>query len=125
MDRKTVLVVDDDSVFAESVTVVLETRYEVLTAGNGTEAFERIAERKPDLIILDVMMDYMSEGFDVARKLRGDPATKDTPLIMLTGVDQRFDYRLEQDESWVPCDRFLEKPVEPEKLLAEVSALLG
>ena len=125
MDRKTVLVVDDDPVFVASLTAILETRYEVRAAGNGTEAFERIDEHRPDLIVLDVMMDYLSEGFDVARKLRGDPSMKDIPLIMLTGVDQRYDYRLEQDESWVPCDRFLEKPVEPEKLLAEVSALLG
>ncbi len=125
MARKTVLVVDDDQVFVAAVTAILETNYEVRTAGNGTEAFESVAELKPDLIVLDVMMDYLSEGFDVARKLRGDPVMKDIPLVMLTGVDQRFDYRLEQDESWVPCDRFLEKPVEPEKLLAEVSALLG
>ena len=54
-------------------------------------------------------MDYMSEGFDVARKLRTNPATRSIPLIMLTGVDQLYNYRLEQDESWVPCDRYLEK----------------
>ena len=44
---------------------------------------------------------------------------------MLTGVDRMYDYRMEQDESWVPCDRFLEKPVEPETLIAEVEALIG
>jgi CheY-like chemotaxis protein len=69
-------------------------------------------------------MDYMSEGFDVARKLRTDPETRSIPLIMLTGVDRMYNYRLEQDESWVPCDRYLEKPIEPETLLAEVEALI-
>jgi CheY-like chemotaxis protein len=83
-----------------------------------------IGEERPDLIVLDVMMDYLSEGFDVARRLRTDPATKSIPLIMLTGVDQTYNYRLEQDESWVPFDRYLEKPIDPEKLLAEVAALI-
>lgn len=125
MATKTVLLVDDDPVFVAAVSAVLESRYRVLTAANGTQAFEKITQGHPDLIILDVMMDYMSEGFDVARKLRQDPETKSIPLIMLTGVDERYDFREEADESWVPCDRFLEKPVEPEALLAEVEALIG
>jgi len=124
MDRKKVLIADDDPVFVLAVTSVLETRYAVRSASNGTEALKMVGQDRPDLIVLDVMMDYMSEGFDVARKLRGDPETKDIPVILLTGVDQRFDYRLEQDESWVPCNLFLEKPIEPDKLLAEVSALI-
>jgi CheY-like chemotaxis protein len=124
MARKTVLIADDDSVFVLAVRAVLEGQYAVRSASNGTEALRMIREEPPDLIVLDVMMDYLSEGFDVARELRGDPGMKSIPLIMLTGVDQRFDYRLEQDEGWVPCDRFLEKPVEPQDLLAEVAALL-
>ena len=125
MERKTVLIADDDPVFVAAVTAVLETRYTVRSAANGTEALEKIGEEHPDLIVLDVMMDYMSEGFDVARKLRTNPETQSIPLIMLTGVDQLYNYRLEQDESWVPCDRYLEKPIEPETLLAEVESLIG
>jgi CheY-like chemotaxis protein len=125
MERKTVLVTDDDEVFVEALSAVLESRYTVRTAANGTEALERVGEKHPDLIILDVMMDYMSEGFDVARKLREDPATKSIPIIMLTGVDQMYNYRMETDESWVPCDRYFEKPIAPDKLLAEVQALIG
>ena len=125
MERKTVLIADDDPVFVAAVSAVLQTRYAVKTASNGTEALEEIARAHPDLVILDVMMDYMSEGFDVARKLRTNPETKSIPLIMLTGVDQMYNYRLEQDESWVPSDRYLEKPIEPETLLAEVESLIG
>jgi len=124
MERKTVLIADDDPVFVAAVSAVLQTRYAVKTASNGTEALEQIAKEPPDLIILDVMMDYMSEGFDVARKLRTNPETKSIPLIMLTGVDQLYNYRLEQDESWVPSDRYLEKPIEPETLLSEVESLI-
>jgi CheY-like chemotaxis protein len=125
MARKNVLLVDDDDVFVSALTAILESSYGVRSASNGTEALQKIQEERPDLIVLDVMMDYLSEGFDVARKLRTDPATKSIPLIMLTGVDRMYDYRMEMDESWVPIDRYLEKPVEPKTLLAEVEALIG
>jgi CheY-like chemotaxis protein len=125
MADKNVLLVDDDPVFVEAVSAVLESRFRVRSAANGKEAHQRIKEETPDLIVLDVMMDYLSEGFDVARKLRQDPDTKSIPIIMLTGVDQMYNYRMEVDESWVPCDRYLEKPVSPDRLLAEVEALLG
>ena len=125
MARKNVLLVDDDDVFVSALTAILESRYRVRSASNGSEALQKVDEERPDLIVLDVMMDYLTEGFDVARKLRTDPATKSIPLIMLTGVDRMFDYRMETDESWVPLDRYLEKPVEPKTLLAEVEALIG
>ena len=125
MARKNVLLVDDDDVFVSALTAILESRYRVRSASNGSEALQKIREERPDLIVLDVMMDYLSEGFDVARKLRTDPATKSIPLIMLTGVDRMYDFRMEMDESWVPCDRYLEKPVSPDRLLAETKSLIG
>ena len=125
MAPKNILLVDDDDVFVSALTAILESRYRVRSASNGSEAMQKVNEERPDLIILDVMMDYLSEGFDVARKLRTDPATKSIPLIMLTGVDRMYDYRMEMDESWVPLDRYLEKPVEPKTLIAEVEALIG
>jgi CheY-like chemotaxis protein len=125
MDPKTVLIVDDDDVLVKTVTAVLASRYTVRTAANGKEALKRVEEQRPDLIVLDVMMDYMSEGFDVARTLRTNPKTKSIPIIMLTGVDQEYNYRMEVDESWVPCDRYLEKSISPQGLLAEVDALIG
>lgn len=124
-EPKTILLVDDDDVFVEAVTAVLESRYRVRRAANGTEALRMIEEERPDLVILDVMMDHLSEGFDVARKLKGDPATKDLPIIMLTGVDQVYNVRMEVDESWVPCERYLEKPVAPDALLGHVAEVLG
>ena len=125
MERKTVLITDDDEVFVEALSAVLESRYTVRTASNGKEALASVEEVRPDLIILDVMMDYLSEGFDVARKLRTNPETEKIPIVMLTGVDQAYNYRMETDESWVPCDRYFEKPIAPEKLLAEIQALIG
>jgi putative two-component system response regulator len=123
--RKTVLVVDDDAVFVEAVSAVLESKYRVLSASNGTEARAAVEARAPDLIVLDVMMDYPSEGFDVARALAADPRTRRIPVVMLTGVDQVYNYRMETDESWLPCARFLEKPITPEQLLSHVGELIG
>jgi CheY-like chemotaxis protein len=124
MAGETVLLVDDDEVFQEAVAVVLGTRYRVVTASNGTEGLARVAEERPDAIILDVMMDHLSEGFDVARRLRTDPETRSIPIIMLTGVDQVYNLRMEVDEAWVPCDRYLEKPISPQELLAQIDELL-
>ena len=125
MPRPAVLVVDDDAVFVASIAEVLRTRYTVRTAANGTEALASIGDEAPDLVILDVMMDHMSEGFDVARVLRHDDVTALIPIIILTGVDRVYNLRMEVDESWVPADRYLEKPVSPEDLLREVADLIG
>jgi CheY-like chemotaxis protein len=125
MSRKTVLIVDDDPVFVDAISAVLESAYEVRQASNGPEALHAVSKTLPDLIVLDVMMDYPSEGFDVARSLHTDPRTRDIPVIMLTGVDQMYNYRMETDETWVPCARYLEKPITPERLLANVSELIG
>jgi len=125
MARPTILVADDDPIFVVSVVSVLGTRYDVRTAANGTEALAAVDDDPPDLIILDVMMDHMSEGFDVARVLRRDDATALIPIIILTGVDRVYNLRMEVDESWVPADQFFEKPISPEALLREVGKLIG
>lgn len=123
--RKSILLVDDDPVFVEAVSAVLESRYRVRSAHNGSEGLRAVAEELPDLVILDVMMDHLSEGFDVARTLRGDPRTEKVPIMMLTGVDRVYNVRMEVEESWMPCERFLEKPISPTDLLAEVHELIG
>lgn len=124
MARKSVLLVDDDAVFVDAVSAVLETRYQVRTAANGHEALAAIATTPPDVVVLDVMMDHLSEGFDVARALRSNEATRAIPIVMLTGVDEVFNVRMEIGESWFPYDRYLQKPVAPETLLATLGELL-
>jgi CheY-like chemotaxis protein len=125
MQKKKVLLVDDDQVFVDAVSAVLETRYTVETAANGTEALQKIREQPPDVILLDVMMDHLSEGFDVARTLKAGRETNHIPVIMLTAVDQVYDMRMEVEPSWVPCERYLEKPISPEDLLARVEEVIG
>ena len=123
--RKVVLLVDDDPVFLDAVSAVLETRYEVATAASGKEALGRVEELKPDVVVLDVMMEHLSAGFDVARELRRRESTRAIPIVMLTGVDEVYNVRMETAESWFPHDRYLVKPVPPEVLLATIDELAG
>ena len=67
----------------------------------------------------------LSEGFDVARALRKAPETKDVRIVMLTAVDEVYSLRMEVEQAWVPCDRWLEKPIEPEDLLRHVAEVLA
>lgn len=128
MDPKKILIVDDDLDITQAMAVVLETgNYAVTTASNGTEADDAIAQSAPDLVILDVMMDSPQEGFNFSRKLKDNPDTKDIPILMITSVKEKvgIDFKPEAgDDSWLPVQDFLDKPVQPDVLLAKVAELL-
>ncbi len=128
MDKKKILIVDDDPDITEAMTVVLETQnYDVSGVANGTDAMKRIEQSPPDLIILDVMMDTPREGFVFSRQIKNDPDTKDIPIIMITSVKDKMgiDFKsVAGDESWLPVEDFLDKPVPPEVLLEKVAELL-
>jgi CheY-like chemotaxis protein len=122
---KTVLLVDDDADFVEMNRVLLEERgYEVRVAFNGKQCLEEVAARRPDLIILDMVMDSPSDGFNVSRELRNSEYTKTIPLLMITSVNDSVPFRIEPDRTWLPVDALLEKPVDPELLLAVVDRAL-
>jgi len=127
MPGKRVLVIDDDEDLVAALRAVLESAgYSVDAAANAAEAWERAREVRPDLAIVDVMMGTLSEGIQLAQQFRQDAELKDMPLIMLTAVNQRFSLQIapETEEGFLPVDRFIEKPVEPARLLKEVSELL-
>jgi CheY-like chemotaxis protein len=126
-NEKKVLIVDDDMDFVEANKAVLEEAgYNVTYALNGEDGLKVALNDKPSLIVLDVMMTTMGEGFDVARELRKNPDTKKIPLIMLTAINQKsgFPWKYDSDETWVPVDIFLEKPVKANDLLQNVQRLL-
>ena len=124
-----ILIIDDDPDITEAMTVVLENRgYKVSGARDGTEGMEMLKQARPDLIILDVMMRTSQEGFELSRELKGNPEYKDIPILMLTGVKQKtgLDFKSEAgDESWLPVEEFLDKPVKPDVLLEKVEDLLS
>jgi CheY-like chemotaxis protein len=129
MANEKILIVDDDPDITAAISKVLQAeQYAVANASNGTEAMEKIKADRPNLIILDVMMTTMSEGFDICRDLKKDPEYKDIPILMLTSIEERTGIPFKSsagDPVWLPVDEFLDKPVEPELLLAKVRALLS
>lgn len=124
-----VLIIDDDPDIVESIKVVLENRkYEVISASSGAEGIECAKEVKPDVIILDVMMETGDSGFDVARAIKKDEATKNIPILMLTAIKEKtgFDFKHEAgDQVWLPVDDYVDKPLKPNELLAKIAKLLG
>ena len=123
---KTVLLVDDDADFVEMNRVLLEENgYSVRVAYNGRQCLEEVAARRPDLVILDMVMEKASDGFDVSRELRNSEYTKGIPLVMITSVNDTIPFRIEPDSTWLPVDTLIEKPVDPALLLSVVNRILG
>ncbi len=120
-----VLLVDDDPVFVNALRAVLQSRFDVRTAASGEEAIVEIARFPPDLIVLDVMMTYPSEGYDLARTLRGNPATADIPIIILTGVSKGFEARSRTELNWVDVEQFMTKPPDFGVLMEKIDALIA
>lgn len=124
--KKTVLLVDDDADFVEmNRRLLLDNGYKVRTAYSGRECLEEVIGRRPDLIILDMMMESEVVGFDLSRELRNNEHTKGIPLVMITSVNDRIPFRVEPDKTWLPVDALIEKPVEPKLLLDVVHKILG
>jgi len=120
---KKVLIIDDDSDFVEAISTLLEAKgYEVVSAAEGKSGFSQAKQELPGLILLDVMMTSKSEGFDVARQLKGEPTTKDIPVVLVTGIkrDMNLPFGFEPDENWLPVKAVIEKPVKPDMLLKAV-----
>ncbi len=116
-----VLVVDDNEQNLELLVAYLDAlNCKVATAVDGIDALEKVADKTPDLILLDVMMPRMS-GFEVCRKLKSDPATRDVPIVMVTALTELGDI-----ERGVECgtDDFISKPVNRIELLTRVRSLL-
>ena len=126
-----ILVVDDDEDFASVASTVLrEAGHEVEIQLDTKSAAKRLGERRPDLIVLDVMFpEDSTAGFDLARSLRraGDPL-KSAPILLLTAVNARFPLGFTSkdiDDDWMPVAEFLEKPVDLDVLVERASALLA
>jgi CheY-like chemotaxis protein len=128
--KQHILIVDDDVQLVDSVKTLLESvGYQVSYAYQSQKGIEMARETPPDLILLDVMFAGPPgpDGFEVARELHADPQLREAPIIILSGVKKVLDvsFEVSPDEVWMPVKAFLEKPVKPEKLLAEIEEVLG
>ena len=129
MEQTKILIIDDDPDITEAMRIVLENQgYTVNNAKDGQEGMERIKASIPDLIILDVMMNTIREGFLISRELKTNPSYKHIPILMITAVKDKtgLDFKpAAGDEAWLPVEDFLDKPVKPEVLLDRISTLLN
>lgn len=127
-----ILIIDDDPDMVLAAQMTLEAAgHDIFSATNGTEGLGKIKEIEPDLIILDVMMDTTTEGFQVSLQIRNsDPLSeykdfREIPIIMLTAIHTTTPLRFGPEDDYLPVDVFLDKPLDPDLLLAKVEELLA
>jgi two-component system, OmpR family, alkaline phosphatase synthesis response regulator PhoP len=128
MEKKKILLVDDDLDLILSLKAFLRNQgFDVVTALNKYEGMDQAKTELPDLAILDVMMTYSHEGFDLARDLRKDSKLKSMPIIMFTGIDKEtgVNFKSNLGNADIPADGYIEKPVELHVLLDEINRVLA
>ena len=121
MPDSSVLVVDDDPVILKLLEVNFEMEgFNVLLAQDGTEGIEVARREQPDIIVSDIMMPRQS-GLELVSELKGDPATSNIPIILLSAKAQNADVRSGMDAG---ADDYITKPFEPLDLVDRVNRLL-
>ena len=125
-----ILLVDDDRDFRDALQIILENHgFEVRTAGNRHEALEALESKRPDLILLDVMMTTDTEGFDLALEIRKKHGAGGLPIILLTSFLEKVReegperFRHMMGAEW-PAKWMFEKPVDTKKLIAKIEGIL-
>ena len=116
-----ILVVDDEPTIVRLMEFILARQgHEMIVAVNGEEALEKIKSQRPDLVLLDIMMPRI-DGYEVAQRLRADPATVSLPIIMLSAKAQDEDIRRGVE---VGVDEYVTKPFTPDHLVQVVAKYL-
>ena len=127
-DKKNVLIIDDDKDYAEALRIVLaNSGYDVDHALSIKEGRKAIEEKLPSLIILDVMMDKHTDGFDLCYDLKHDEECRKIPVLMVTAVTEKtgFKFSPETDGEYLQADDYVAKPIPVAELLSRVNKLIG
>jgi len=118
-----VLIVDDDTDLLEAGRLVLEKQgHDIASATNRRDGMQAIESFRPDLLILDIMMEQPDDGIAMAQELRRKGFK--APILMLTSISKVTGMEYGRDDALVPVDDFQEKPIDPASLVAKVNALL-
>jgi CheY-like chemotaxis protein len=120
VERRAVLLVDDDPLILEILRTILDLEeFVVTTATDGRKALDAVDATRPDVVVCDVMMPEL-DGFEVCRTLKSEPATSDLPVILLTARDRPEDRQAGEDAG---CDAYLTKPFSPLQLIDVIRAV--
>ena len=127
-----IYIIDDDRNIVESMSIVLKKNgYEVASQYTEENVVDNLLDSKPDMVILDVMFPQnVSAGFDIAREIKKDKRVSHIPIIMLSAINEKGVYsgtfsNTDRDNSWLPVDEFVEKPIKPDQLLEKVKSILN
>ncbi len=121
---KTVFLVDDDIDLVEQNSMILKEKgYKVETAYTGQAALKKLDDIKPDILVLDVMMEHRTAGFVLAREL--GKKYPELPVIIVSGDPEKVNWLGETESAWDQVVKFLDKPVKPEALADEIQKVLG
>ncbi len=117
-----VLVVDDEVYILHILDFSLGAEgFDVITAADGEQALARARSERPDLIVMDIMMPRL-DGYETCRRLKGDPSTKEIPVLLLTARGREEDRKRGMEAG---ADDYMTKPFSPNKLIGRVSEMLG
>ncbi len=119
---KIVIVDDNHDLLFTMETFLKRNGFEVQTADDGQKGVDLIKEARPDLVLLDIMMETTYSGLDVCKAIRSDPGLKDIPIIGISGIGDEMGIKIDKwgDDDYFSVDEFFEKPVDREKLLERI-----
>lgn len=126
-NKARILIVDDDLDYVKLIRVILESKeYTVDTAYNRESAMEQIKKIKPDLILLDIMMDRLDDGFTLCYQLKHDSELRKIPIFTISAITEKtgFKFSPATDGEYFEADDYVEKPVKPSDLLRRIEKLL-
>ena len=125
--RKKILIVDDDADYMESISCFLEARqFDVLKAHDGAQALKTAKMERPDLILMDVMMNERTEGFFTVQEIRHTEGMKDIPIFVISALYSRApDFGIAPGGGWLAHDEFFSKPVDVNHLVEKIRQRIG
>ena len=121
-----ILIVDDDPDFQNATRMVLEKEgHTILSASNGNDGYRVAKVEKPEMIVLDVIMDSVLDGVSMSQQMHDDPETHDIPILMVTSIANTDYAELFPTDEYIHIRGFMSKPIQPAGLIKQVNKLLA
>jgi DNA-binding response OmpR family regulator len=128
MSAKSIVIIDDDPEICEAMSEILsQDGYQVFTALDTRKGHQLFVDTRPDLLILDIMMETMDEGLNFATEVKKNDGAFGVPILIVSArppVEKGYGRTLDEDLDWIHADIFMEKPIEPEELIHNVRLLI-